>query len=154
MTEPTPPAPVQIAINTQYIKDLSFESPAAPQIFTTLTSAPALELGVNVQTRPLAENAYEVVILLKLDAQAGDKKAFIAELAYAGMFTLPSLPEDRLKYILLVEAPHLLFPFARSIMANAVRDGGFPPILINPIDFSAMYQAQQAQMNKTPAGTA
>jgi preprotein translocase subunit SecB len=148
------PAPVQVTVNVQYIKDFSFESPNAPQVFSPSSGAPVINLGVNVQTRGLAENTYEVVLQLKLDAQVEGKTAFIGELAYAGVFTIPPLSEDHLKMFLLIEAPRILFPFARSIMANAVRDGGFPQILINPIDFAAMYQANVAQMNAPAAGSA
>ena len=158
MTDPTPAetpkAPLQIAVNNQYIKDLSFESPGAPQIFAAMTAQPALNVGVNVQTRPVGENVFEVVLLLKLEALSGEKPAFIAELSYGGVFTVPPLPEEALKFVLLVEAPSLLFPFARSIIATAVRDGGFPPLLINPIDFAAMYQANAVQMAKEPVGSA
>ncbi len=147
-------APIQIGINIQYIKDFSFESPNAPQIFSPSAAAPEVNVGVNVQTRALADNAFEVVLMLKLEAKVEGKTAFITELAYAGVFTVPPLSEAHLKHILLVEAPHMLFPFARSIVANAIRDGGFPQLLINPIDFGAMYQAQLAQMEKPAAGSA
>lgn len=157
MTDHTPEpsaTQVQIAINTQYIKDFSFESPGAPQIFAPATSAPMLNVGVNVQTRPLNDNVYEVVLLIKLDATLENKKAFIVELAYAGVFTVPPMPEEQLKLFLLVEAPRLLFPFARSIITNIVQDGGFPQLLLNPIDFYALYQSNAAQMNQPPAGSA
>ncbi len=153
MTEQTE-APLQVSINAQYIKDLSFENPNAPQVFSQTSTAPELNMGVNVQTRVLAENVYEVVLFLRLEAQIEGKAAFIAELAYGGAFTMPKMPEEHLKVFLLVEGPRMLFPFARNIMANAVRDGGFPQILINPIDFAAMYNAQQAQAAQMPAGNA
>lgn len=148
------PEAFQVSVNVQYIKDFSFESPNAPQIFGPLAAEPAMNMGVNVQTRTLAENTYEVLLMLKLEATVQDKTAFIAELAYGGVFTLPPMPEDHLKAFLLVEAPRILFPFARSIVANAIRDGGFPQILINPIDFYAMYQSQAAQMQEPAAGSA
>ena len=158
MPEPSPanapPTPVQVAINVQYIKDFSFESPNAPQIFAPSTVTPELNLGVNVQTKGLADNTYEVLLLLKLEAKLEDKTAFIAELTYGGVFTLPPLPEESLKFFLLVEAPRMLFPFARNIIANVVRDGGFPQLLINPIDFVGLYQSSAAQINKPPAGSA
>ena len=154
-TQPeTSGGPLQITINTQYIKDFSFESPSAPQIFVPSAASPALDIGVNVQTRPLNEGVYEVVLLLKLDANIDNKKAFIVELAYAGVFTMPKMPEDQLKLFLLVEAPRMLFPFARSIVTNAVQDGGFPQLLLNPIDFYALYQQSAAQMDQPPAGSA
>jgi preprotein translocase subunit SecB len=95
-----------------------------------------------------------VLLLLKLEARLETKTAFIAELSYGGVFSVPPLPEEQLKLVLLVEAPRLLFPFARNIIANAVRDGGFPQLLINPIDFSGLYQANAEQLAKPPAGSA
>jgi preprotein translocase subunit SecB len=144
---PLPPA--QIGVNAQYIKDFSFESPNAPQIFGPLAAPPELTMGVNVRTRPLTDNkAHEVLLMLKLEAKIKDKTAFIAELTYGGIFTLPAVPEEQLKTLLLIECPRLLFPFARAILADVVRDGGFPQILIAPIDFVALYQA-----NKNNVGT-
>ena len=154
MTDAQPQAPLQIAVNSQYVKDFSFESPAAPQIFGPSLSAPTLNMGVNVTTRVLADNVYEVMLVLKLDAQLDGKTAFIAELHYGGAFSIPPLPEEHLKYILLVEAPRLLFPFARAIVANAVRDGGFPQILIAPIDFAGMFQSSNTAINAPAAGSA
>jgi preprotein translocase subunit SecB len=158
MTDPAPAeaaaSPVQVTVHSQYIKDFSFESPNAPQVFGEMAKPPALEMTVNVLTRQVGENASEVTLLLKLEATVEGKKAFIAELAYAGVFALPPLPANQLQYILLVEGPRLLFPFARNIIAGAVRDGGFPQLLIAPMDFAAMYQAQAAQMNQPAAGTA
>lgn len=145
---------VQIAVHAQYIRDFSFESPNAPQVFAPNNVQPQIEMGVNVQTRPLDQNNYEVVLMIKLEAKMEKTTAFIAELAYAGVFGMPALPEDHLKMFLLIEAPRLLFPFARNIVANAIRDGGFPQVLINPIDFAALYQQQAGQMNADAAGTA
>jgi len=153
-TASAPQTPLQVAINVQYIKDFSFESPNAPQVYTPTNATPELNMGVNVQTRTVGENNYEVLLLLKLEARLENKTAFIAELSYGGVFAVPPLPEDQLKLVLLVEAPRLLFPFARNIIANAVRDGGFPQLLINPIDFSGLYQANAEQMAKPPAGSA
>ncbi len=144
---------LQIAIHAQYIRDFSFENPHAPQVFSLMKTAPELEIGVNIQTQALEDGAHEVVLLLKLEAKFEEKTAFIGELAYAGVFGFPEIPEEQLKAFLLIEAPRLLFPFARSIIANAVRDGGFPPVLINPIDFAALYQQQQVQ-SKTPVNEA
>ncbi|MDD3182597.1 MAG: protein-export chaperone SecB [Alphaproteobacteria bacterium] len=145
---------LQIAVHAQYIRDFSFESPSAPQVFSPSSTQPNIEMGVNVQTRPLEKNNYEVVLMIKLEAKTETSTAFIAELAYAGVFGMPAMPEEQLKMFLLIEAPRLLFPFARNIIANAVRDGGFPQVLVNPIDFGALYQAQQVQMNAPAQGTA
>ena len=149
-----PTAPVQVAVLGQYIRDFSFESPNAPGIFQSINEQPAIDLGVNVQTRPQDDGSHEVVLMMKLEAKSRDQTAFIAELAYGGVFSLSDLPQEALKAFLMIEAPQLLFPFARSVIADAVRDGGFPQILINPIDFAALYQQQQAQMEQPAAGSA
>jgi preprotein translocase subunit SecB len=147
--------PTQISISAQYVKDFSFESPNAPQIFAPQQSPPELNMGVNVRTRPLADHAHEVLLMLRLEAKLGGKTAFIAELAYGGVFMLPAVPEEQLKLLLLIECPRLLFPFARAILAEAVRDGGFPQILITPIDFTALYQANRNNIGTmTAAGAA
>lgn len=155
MTEgQTSPNAIQIGILSQYIKDFSFESPNAPQIFTPSSAVPELNVGVNVQTRSLGEEKYEVVLMTKMEAKVEGKTAFIAELAYGGVLSFHAEKEEMLKYVLLVEGPRLLFPFARNILANAVRDGGFPQLLINPIDFAGLYQSSVAQINQPAAGSA
>ncbi|MFA4994753.1 MAG: protein-export chaperone SecB [Bdellovibrionales bacterium] len=153
MTEETPqqpssqpaqqPANIMIGMGAQYIKDFSFESPNAPHIFNELHTQPQMALDINVFTKGLAEGTFESVLKIKLESKIGDKTAFIAELSYAGIFTLPKMPEEQIKLFLLVEAPRLLFPFARAIIANAVREGGYPNIALQPIDFMSLYAAQR-----------
>jgi preprotein translocase subunit SecB len=153
--QPVPP-PMQIGVQTQYIKDLSFESPNAPHIFAPTQAAPELKMDFNITTRRMNDNTmHEVALLLRLEVKIGDKVALIAELTYAGLFMLPSMPEEQLKFLLLVECPRLLFPFARAILANAIRDGGFPQFLIHPIDFGAIYEANKGNLGQSAvAGTA
>jgi len=139
---------MQIGIGAQYIKDFSFESPHAPQIFAPTQSQPEINMGVNINTRSIGENAYEVVLLLKLETKVDGKSAFIAELSYGGVFMIPKTPEEQLRGFLLVECPRILFPFARQILMTAVRDGGFPHVMISPIDFAALFEA-----NKNNIGT-
>jgi len=148
------PAPLQIGIAAQYIKDFSFESPQAPQIFTPTAAAPQIQLGVNVQTRMIAGGQFEVLLSLKMEARIEAKAAFIAELTYGGVFVLPAMPEDQMRLFLLIEAPRSLFPFARSILANTIREGGFPNVMINPIDFVALYMANKDQLGAMPAAGA
>jgi len=149
------PAPLQISINAQYIKDFSFESPNAPQIFASMQKPPELNMGVNVRTRPLNGGAHDVLLMLRLEAKIESKTAFIAELSYGGVFVLPSVSEEQLKMLLLIECPRLLFPFARAIIIDAVREGGFPQILIAPIDFAALFQANRDNIGTmTAAGAA
>lgn len=138
-----PPSNIQIGLGAQYIKDFSFESPNAPQIFASLQMQPQMSMDVNVMSRGIGDRNFESVLKIKLESKLGDKTAFIAELSYAGLFVLPELTEDQIKLFLLVEAPRLLFPFARSIIANAVREGGFPNVAIQPIDFLSLYMSQR-----------
>lgn len=148
-----PQAPVQIGIGVQYVRDFSFENPNAPQIFAPSDKAPAIEIGVNLRTRPLDDTGkHEVLLMLRLQAKVEDKTAFIAEITYGGVFALPPLPEEQTKLLLLIECPRLLFPFARAILADAVRNGGFPQIIINPIDFGALYRANKDNVGTVPPG--
>lgn len=157
---PTPPASpassetVPVSILAQYIKDFSFENPHVPQILSQMTQAPDIGVNVNLMTRTLAPNHYEVILGLKMEAKAGEQTAFVAELAYGGVFTLPDMPEEQTRLFLLVEAPRLLFPFARNILLNAVRDGGYPHITMHPIDFMGLYMANQNNLGSLPAAGA
>ena len=114
-----------------------------------------MALDINVMTRGLGGGTFESALKVKLESKIADKTAFIAELAYAGLFSLPELPEEQIKMFLLVEAPRLLFPFARAIIANAVREGGFPNIVLQPIDFMSLYASQRDKVGTmTPSGAA
>ena len=146
---PVPPVPagnIQIGLGAQYIKDFSFESPNVPQIFANLQTQPQMAMDVNVLSRAMGGGNFESVLKLKLESKLGDKTAFIVELSYAGLFVIPELPEEQIKLFLLVEAPRLLFPFARSIMSNAIREGGFPNVAIQPIDFMSLYASQRGNV--------
>ncbi|TVR96287.1 MAG: protein-export chaperone SecB [Rhodospirillales bacterium] len=141
------PTPPPLAINAQYIKDLSFEAPTAPGIFGELQKRqPDINVNVNVQATPLGNNAYEVVLVTRAECKLGESTAFLTELSYGGVFTL-NVPQEHLRPVLLIECPRILFPFARHILANTTREGGFLPLMLGPIDFVAMYQrhAQQQQ---------
>ena len=144
------PRPVLEAM-TQYVKDMSFENPGAP---AALTARPQIDMGVDLQARRVEGDMFEVELKLRVNAANEGKPLFLLELAYAGLFRLQNMPEEMLQPILLVQAPHMLFPFARRIVADVVRDGGMPPLMIEPIDFVALYQARLAQANVEPAGTA
>ncbi len=142
MSENAQPQQPPIQVNAQYVKDLSFEVPGAPAIFQELASAPP-EIGVRVDldVKPMQENVFEVALQLVTEAKVKDKVAFIVELTYAGIFTL-NLPDEHVQPVLLIEAPRLLFPFARNIIADVTRDGGFPPMLLQPIDFVALFRSR------------
>src|ERR1700722_5871041 len=157
--EPSPapqqPTGVPVTITAQYIRDFSFESPNAPQVFTPTKAAPEISMGVNVFTRNLGGNNNEVTLALKIEAKLEGKTAFITELAYCGIFVLPQMPDEQMRLFLLVEAPRLLFPFARGILSTTVREGGFPHVMINPIDFMGLYLANKNNVGAmTAAGAA
>ena len=149
-------------LNLQYTKDLSFEVPGAPEIFATLREPPRIDLQLDVQARALqgqgagGGNVYEVSLQIRADAQAPingqPQTCFIAELVYCGIFTVNVDPQA-LEPVLLVECPRLLFPFARNILADVTRDGGFPPVLLAPIDFVALWQSRRGAQAGV-AGTA
>jgi preprotein translocase subunit SecB len=140
-----------LSISSQYIKDLSFEVPGAPQIFSQIQNqTPDITINVNVQAAPLGGNAYEVVLHARAECKAAGATAFIAELAYGGVFNL-NVPQEHLRPVLLIECPRILFPFARHILADATRNGGFPPLMIDPVDFARLYQARMAEMQAKAA---
>lgn len=142
MPEQQKPTPVNFKIDAQYIKDLSFEGPAEPKDLMG-TINPRINVNVSAQSRPLERTLFEVTLESNVHATVGDKTTFKIELAYAGIVTLPpGLPEGLARYILFVEVPRHLFPFARNIVANATRDGGLPPFVLQPIDFNALYADQ------------
>ncbi|MGH6829006.1 MAG: protein-export chaperone SecB [Rhizomicrobium sp.] len=147
-----PPLP-NLQIVGQYIKDLSFENPGAPQ---GLTQRPQIEFGIDVAAKRGDAQHFEVELKMRVHAKGEDRQLFLLELAYAGLFRLQNIPEEAMQPVLLVQAPHMLFPFARRIIADVVRDGGMPPLMIEPIDFVALYQAKmnQAMAQQQPAGTA
>ncbi len=143
-TPPTDNAEQQptVGIVAQYIKDLSFENPGAPAL---MNQGPQIDLGVDLQARRGDAEHFEVLLKLQVTAKAGDKTVFLLELAYAGLFRIVGVPEDMLQPLLLIQAPHMLFPFARRIVADVVRDGGMPPLMVDPIDFAALYQTKLSQ---------
>ena len=151
---PPQPTGVPLSVNLQYLKDLSFESPRAPQVF--VSEGPQSQVGVNVRVdgRGVGENTYEITLHLEVAATAGDAQVFLLEMDYAGIFTVPQLVPEVLGPLLMIEAPRMLFPFARQIISNTVAAGGFPPLLVNPIDFADLYRRQlaaQAQGQGAPA---
>ncbi|MFZ2004940.1 MAG: protein-export chaperone SecB [Stellaceae bacterium] len=126
----------RLIVNAQYIKDLSFENPRAPQSLTQQNTAPAVDINVDVNAQPLNPETFEVVLTVKASAKINDEPLFILELVYGAVVTVRNVPREMLPSVLLVETPRLMFPFARNIVADATREGGFPPLMINPIDFT------------------
>lgn len=144
-----------LTINTQYVKDHSFENPNAPGIYGTMrTEKPDLNVSVEVTPTQLQDRVYEVVLGLRASAKVGDTTAFMAELDYAAVISLAEgLTEDMRERLVMVEVPRHLFPFARAILADDTRDGGFPPLMMSPIDFAQLYLSRRAQAPAAaPAG--
>jgi preprotein translocase subunit SecB len=147
--EDTAPA---VGLISQYVKDLSFENPNAPEVYQW-QGQPQIDVGFNIGSNQVADDVHEVIIKVDVIAKSADKVAFAVEMEYAGLFGIRNVPDDQLQPFLLAEGPRLIFPFARRILADAVRDGGFPPLLLEPIDFGALYM-QQAAANEAAAGAA
>lgn len=150
-TEPPP----QLRIIAQYVKDLSFENPHAPASLGANQEAPKIDASVDVQAKRESDTDFEVTLKISVTAKRADRTAFIIELLYAGLFRLQNISDDQKQPIVLIECPRQLFPFARRVVADAIRDGGFPPLLLDPIDFAALYQkqmeARQARKDKKSA---
>lgn len=135
-----------MVVNAQYVKDLSFENPNAPASLMQQTQPPEIQVGVDTSVVKLEGSTYEVTLTVRAEGKAGDSNLFIAETAYAGVVTLGEVPDEYIAPLLYVEAPRQLFPFARAVIAECVRDGGFPPLLIHPIDFMALFQQRAKEM--------
>ena len=132
----------QLVVGPQYICDLSFENPLGLEGMVNLQEAPEIGFDINTAARAVSEDTYEIILSIRAEARVEDKTAFIVELSYAGAFQLAGVSPEDAHPVMLIEGPRHLFPFARAIIADVVRDGGFPPLLINPIDFAAMYASQ------------
>ncbi len=134
----------QFGLIMQYVKDLSFENPSAPAVYQW-QGQPQIEVQVNIGAEAVSDEVHEVVLKLDITATGSDGVAFKVDILYAGLFGARNAPEEQLHPFLLAEGPRLLFPFARRIIADAVQDGGFPPLLLDPIDFGALYMQRAAQ---------
>ena len=147
------PALPNLQVVAQYIKDLSFENPGAT---VNLTDRPQIELAVDLNAARLAEqDMFEVELKIRVDAKNDGKALFLLEVAYAGIFRLSNVADTATQQmILLIQAPHMLFPFVRRIVSDVVRDGGMPPLMIEPIDFMQLYQARVSQATSAPQGSA
>lgn len=137
-----------LSIITQYIKDLSFENPNAPASLNPELPQPSIELGVNVQARALTPENYEIELRIQATAKHEEETAFILELVYGGMFLIRNFPADAMEMMCMIECPRLIFPFARRVISDATRDGGFSPLQLDPIDFAGLFQAHKAQQSE------
>lgn len=135
-----------IRINAQYVKDLSFENPQAPHGLRQ--QQPKVDVHVDVKATKLAENVYEVDLSTTVNGMGENTQLFLVELSYAGVFSFEGLPQEHLQAVLLIECPRLLFPFARNIISDVTRDGGYPPLLIQPVDFAQLYRQSVANQGQ------
>ena len=144
--EPNPEQLPQLSVVGQYIKDFSFENPNAPKSLAGSQEAPQINIQINVNAAPMSDTDIEVVLMIAGKAETGGSLMFNFELAFGGVFRIRNVPQESLNAVVLIECPRLLFPFAREIIATTVRNGGFPPLLLDPVDFVALYRQKMAQM--------
>jgi preprotein translocase subunit SecB len=138
--------PGQLAVNAQFIKDLSFESPNVLRIMSQPSSQPPeVNFNLGVQANTVGPDLYDVTLTIRAEAKRDNIVAFIIELAYAGIFTITGIPQDQMEPVLFIEGPRLLFPFARAIISDLTRDGGYTPLMLNPIDFVDLYRRKLAE---------
>lgn len=133
------------AVKGQYIKDLSFENPHAPHSLLATNNKPAIDVNVDLKAQKLQDNIYEMTLHIAAHATTEGNTMFLIELAYAGIFQLANIPEERMESIILIDCPFVLFPFARRVIADVTRDGGFPPLMLDPIDFHALFLQNKAR---------
>jgi preprotein translocase subunit SecB len=143
---PSPDTAPQLSVVAQYIKDFSFENPNAPQSLASGQEQPQIGIQINVNAKPLSDTDIEVAIKLDGRAESAGSVMFSFELEFAGIFRLRNIPQEAMNMMVLIECPRLLFPFAREIVATTVRNGGFPPLLLDPVDFAALYRQKMAQV--------
>ncbi|MCT4655614.1 MAG: protein-export chaperone SecB [Cohaesibacter sp.] len=144
-----------LRILAQYIKDLSFENPNAPDSLRPRENAPEINIQINVNAAPMSETEFEAELTLNATAKDGETTLFNVELLFAGIFAIENVPQDQLHPFVMIECPRMLFPFARQVISDATMRGGFPPLNVDPIDFAALYRqrmmelAAQEQANQT-----
>ena len=145
--------PPQLNVLAQYIKDFSFENPNAPASLQPSQTQPAINIQINVDAGNVSANDYEVSIRIEGKAEQADKVLFSFELVYGGVFRIQNVPQESLHPVVMIECPRLLFPFAREIVATAVRNGGFPPLLLDPVDFVTLYRQQMERLQAAQGTT-
>ena len=145
-TPPEAGPPPQLNVLAQYTKDLSFENPNAPSSLTPQPTPPQISIQINVNPRQMSATDFEVELKLEGKAELIGSILFAFDLNYGGVFRLVNIPQENLGPLLMIECPRLLFPFAREIISTAIANGGFPPLLLHPIDFVALYQRRIAEM--------
>ena len=152
-TPPEAAPPPQLNVLAQYTKDLSFENPNAPSSLAPQPQPPSINIQINVSANNVSENEFEVTLSVDGKAENGGKVMFSFELKYAGVFRIQNVPQENLHPLIMIECPRLLFPFAREIIATAVRDGGFPPLMLDPVDFVGLYRQNMERQAAAQATT-
>ena len=140
----------QVQVVAQYVKDLSVENPSAPQVFQW-QAQPSLDVQFSLNADKIADDVHEVMLKIEVSARSDNGVHFVIDLTYAGLFAIRGVPEEAIPPFLLIEAPRLLFPFARQIVAEAVTNTGFPPFMLEPIDFAGIYMQQVQQLQDQDA---
>ena len=145
-TTPETETHAPLVVNAQYVKDLSFENPAPLSNITGNEERPSISIHIEAQAHNLADRSFEVSLRVRVDAIRKDAKVFLLDLEYAGAFTIgKEVPDEYVRPILMIECPRILFPFARTIVAMTTQEGGYPSLLLTPVDFADLYQRQVAQ---------
>jgi len=150
--QPQLEAQPQLNVLVQYVKDFSFENPNAPRTYGPQQAQPAINIQINVTANNASETDYEVILSIEGKAETSGTLMFSFELVYAGVFRIQNIPQDSLHPFVMIECPRLLFPFARNIIASATRDAGYPPLLLDPIDFVGLYRQNLARQQPQPGG--
>lgn len=141
---------IPLNITHQYTKDLSFENPSSPGLFINASiEPPNIDINVGVETQALGSNTYEVALHVRVNATAGSTTLFIAEIAYAAIAEIGEVPKEHLHPLIVIEVPRMIFPFARSILSGMISEGGFPPVLLSPVDFVEMYRQTAEKSSET-----
>jgi preprotein translocase subunit SecB len=151
---PANQAAPQLNVLAQYVKDLSFENPNAPRSLQQQQAQPQINIQINVNAKPLVEHDFEVELKIEGRAEVANALLFSFDLLYAGIFKIQNVPQENVHAIVMIECPRLLFPFAREIIANAVRDGGFPPLMLDPVDFVGLYRQNMERQQAAAAAQA
>ena len=133
------------SVLSQYVKDFSFENPNAPRSIGQALPGGGVQIEINVGGRPLQDSTYEVELTIEARAGDGGTVVFNFELTYGGVFKVENVPQESIHPLVMIEGPRLLFPFARQILADATRNGGFPPLMLDPIDFASLYRQRLAE---------
>ena len=154
-TTPAQAPNLPVMVHAQYVKDISFENPSAPHSLKSGLENPKIDVNINLDVRNLEDlqvkSLYEVALRISVRATRGDQTIYIAEVLYGVAASMPNVAEEHHHQLLLVEIPKLAFPFARKVLADLIQDGGYPPLLLGPVDFAAMYLARFAQKSDESA---